>query len=127
MDPQSNINKLVNFFFTLELNLKIYHWNTNSFPRHKASDELGGKILELTDKFVEIFIGRYKVKPNIERVKIENIFTTDNGNVDLPMLLSLSSTTRLILSGNIIDAISSSILSKVDAKDSAISLIFWVG
>ena len=83
MDPQSNINKLVNFFFTLELNLKIYHWNTNSFPRHKASDELGGKILELTDKFVEIFIGRYKVKPNIERVKIENIFTTDNGNVDL--------------------------------------------
>lgn len=83
MDPQLNINKLVNFFFTLELNLKIYHWNTTSFPRHKASDELGGKILELTDKFVEIFIGRYKVKPNIERVKIENIFTTDNGNVDL--------------------------------------------
>jgi hypothetical protein len=83
MDPQSNINKLVNFFFTLELNLKIYHWNTTSYPRHKASDELGGKILELTDKFVEIFIGRYKVKPNIERVKIENIFTTDNGNVDL--------------------------------------------
>ena len=83
MDPQSNINKLVNFFFTLELNLKIYHWNTNSFPRHKASDELGEKILELTDKFVEIFIGRYKVKPNIERIKIESVFTSDNGNVDL--------------------------------------------
>ena len=83
MDPQSNINKLVNFFFTLQLNLKIYHWNTTSYPRHKASDELGGKMLELVDKFVEIFIGRYKVKPNIERIKIENVFTTDNGNEDL--------------------------------------------
>jgi len=83
MDPQSNINKLVNFFFTLELNLKIYHWNTTSYPRHKASDDLGGRILELVDKFVEIFIGRYKVKPNIERVKIESAFTTDDGNEDL--------------------------------------------
>lgn len=83
MDPQSNINKLVNFFFTLQLNLKIYHWNTTSYPRHKASDELGGKMLELVDKFVEIFIGRYKVKPNIERVKIESVFTSDNGNEDL--------------------------------------------
>ena len=36
--------------------MKIYHWNTTSYPRHKASDDLGGKILELTDKFVEIFI-----------------------------------------------------------------------
>jgi hypothetical protein len=83
MDPQSNINKLVNFFFTLELNLKIYHWNTTSYPRHKASDELGGKILELADKFVEIFMGRYNVKPNIERIKIESVYTSDNGNVDL--------------------------------------------
>lgn len=83
MDPQLNINKLVNFFFTLQLNLKIYHWNTTSYPRHKASDELGGKMLELVDKFVEIFIGRYKVKPNIERIKIEDVFTSDNGNVDL--------------------------------------------
>jgi len=83
MDPQSNINKLVNFFFTLELNLKIYHWNTTSYPRHKASDDLGGKILELVDKFVEIFIGRYKVKPDIERVKIESAFTTDNGSEEL--------------------------------------------
>jgi len=83
MDPQSNINKLVNFFFTLELNLKIYHWNTTYYPRHKASDELGEKILELVDKFVEVFIGRYKVKPNIERIKIESAFTTDDGNEDL--------------------------------------------
>lgn len=83
MDPQTNINKLVNFFFTLELNLKIYHWNTTSYPRHKASDELGGKMLQLVDKFVETFIGRYKVKPNIERIKIESVFTTDNGNEDL--------------------------------------------
>ena len=39
--------------------MKIYHWNTLSFPRHKASDELVASIDRLSDSFVEVYMGRY--------------------------------------------------------------------
>jgi hypothetical protein len=77
---QENINEIVRFFFTLQLNIKLYHWNTNSYSRHKATDQLGQKILELSDKFVEVFIGKYKVKPMIHKIKIVNDFITDDGS-----------------------------------------------
>lgn len=74
---QNYFNKIVAFFFTLQLNVKMYHWNTTSYARHKASDEFGGKLLSLIDKFVEVIIGRYKIKPNISEVKINPNFTDE--------------------------------------------------
>ena len=47
------ISEIVRFFFTLQLNIKMYHWNTTSYARHKATDDFGGKLLSLIDKFVE--------------------------------------------------------------------------
>jgi hypothetical protein len=49
----------VTFFFDLSNNTKLYHWMTHSFPRHKASDELFDSITELSDKFMEVYMGRY--------------------------------------------------------------------
>jgi DNA-binding ferritin-like protein len=80
---QENITEIVRFFFTLQLNMKIYHWNTKSFARHKASDEFGGKLLPLVDKFVEVFIGKYKVKPMPNTIKISEGFVTDDGSESL--------------------------------------------
>jgi len=50
----------IEFFFDFQLNLKMYHWTTYSYSRHKASDELGEKLLENIDRFVELYIGRYQ-------------------------------------------------------------------
>jgi len=83
MNSQNNIDEIVKFFFTLQLNMKMYHWNTTSYARHKASDEFGGKLLELIDKFVEIYIGRYKVKPLLSSIKIEYSFLSDDGSEGL--------------------------------------------
>ena len=83
MNSQETINSTVKFFFTLQLNIKIYHWNTTSFARHKASDEFGGKLVPLVDKFVEVFIGRYKVKPSLSKISIESDFLTDDGSEKL--------------------------------------------
>lgn len=83
MNSQNNIDEIVKFFFTLQLNMKMYHWNTTSYARHKASDEFGGKLLGLTDKFVEIFIGRYKVKPVVSSIKIDYSFLSDDGSESL--------------------------------------------
>ena len=83
MSAQDNINEIVTFFFTLQLNMKVYHWNTNSFSRHKASDQFGGKLGELVDQFVEVFIGRYMAKPSISKVIIDPSFLTDDGSENL--------------------------------------------
>ena len=44
---------------TLRDQVKIYHWQTMSFPRHKATDELVGKLDENIDKFTEVYMGKY--------------------------------------------------------------------
>jgi len=78
-----NISGYVQFFFTLQLNIKMYHWNTTSFSRHKATDQFGEKLLGLVDKFVEVFIGRYKLKPNLSTIEINAHYMTDSGAEDL--------------------------------------------
>jgi len=50
---------LIQYFLRLRNTVKVYHWMTLSHPRHKASDALIEKIDDLSDKFVEVYIGRY--------------------------------------------------------------------
>lgn len=50
---------IIKVFFHMLLNIKLYHWETTLFSRHKASDELHGNLSELIDKFVEVYIGGY--------------------------------------------------------------------
>jgi hypothetical protein len=70
MSQQENINKLVKYFFTVQLTIKLFHWNTTSYAQHMATDRFTGELLKLTDKFVELFIGRYNVKPNVDSITI---------------------------------------------------------
>jgi DNA-binding ferritin-like protein len=51
--------ELVNLMLSLRTQVKIYHWETKSFARHKASDKLVEKLDEKIDEFVETYIGRY--------------------------------------------------------------------
>ncbi len=83
MDKQETINQIVKFFFTLQLNMKMYHWLTTSYARHKASDDFGGNLLGLIDRFVEVFIGRYNIKPSVSTIKIDPTLLTDSGNITL--------------------------------------------
>jgi hypothetical protein len=66
---ENQYQKLLNYttqnFFKVQLLNKLFHWNTTSYGKHKATDEFGSKFSELTDKFIEVFIGNYKVKPNL--------------------------------------------------------------
>lgn len=51
--------EIVNLMMTLRDQVKLYHWQTMSYPRHKATDELVGKLDENIDQFVEVYIGKY--------------------------------------------------------------------
>ena len=51
--------KLVYYFMSFQNKLKIYHWHTFSYARHKASDALFDDISDQIDKFMESYIGIY--------------------------------------------------------------------
>lgn len=51
--------EIVALMLTLRNQIKIYHWQTMSMPRHKATDDLVSKLDDNIDKFVEIYIGKY--------------------------------------------------------------------
>jgi hypothetical protein len=53
------MSQFVNFFFTLQTNMKLYHLMTTSYARHKAADFAVDKIIELGDQFMETYIGKY--------------------------------------------------------------------
>ncbi len=46
--------KLTKFFLSVLCNIKVYHWSTRSFSRHKASDDLYKKMDGLVDRYMEV-------------------------------------------------------------------------
>ena len=55
MDVQLTVSNI----FTFIHKLKLYHWSTKSYARHKATDQLHKSLSELNDKFVETMIATY--------------------------------------------------------------------
>ena len=59
MAKKANCCVIINKFFELQLNTKVHHWMNTKFARHKATDALNDSLLESSDKFVEVYFGRY--------------------------------------------------------------------
>jgi hypothetical protein len=51
--------EIIHLMMTLRDQVKLYHWQTMSYPRHKATDELVEKLDTNIDQFVEVYIGKY--------------------------------------------------------------------
>jgi hypothetical protein len=49
----------VNFFFTLREQVKLYHWQTHEYSRHKATDDLIDSLDKTIDEYVETYMGKY--------------------------------------------------------------------
>jgi len=108
---------IVKFFFHMALNVKLYHWQTKSFARHKASDELFGSLLESIDEFVEVYSGRYKRPQFGETFEIpvneltDSTMTTvlreyaDYLRTDLPKYIKSSDTDLLTIRDNMLSTI----------------------
>ena len=79
MSVQENLNEIMKFLFTIQIINKLYHLNTSSFARHKAADAFDDSIQEHIDKFAETYIGRYKVKPVVTSIRIDQDFISDEG------------------------------------------------
>ena len=51
--------KDIQFFFLLRNQVKLYHWQTKSYSRHKATDDAVEKLDSLIDQYVEVYMGKY--------------------------------------------------------------------
>ena len=56
----------IHFFFSMREQVKLYHWQTHLYARHKATDNVIKSLDEHTDLFVEVYMGKYG-RPNITR------------------------------------------------------------
>jgi hypothetical protein len=50
---------IVSHLLTIRNQIKLYHWQTKSFARHTATDNLTTALDTAIDAFVESYMGRY--------------------------------------------------------------------
>jgi hypothetical protein len=51
---------IIQAFFSMLMNIRLYHWSTSSYARHEGAGELYDALSSLIDQFVETYLGRYK-------------------------------------------------------------------
>lgn len=69
---------IIEVMFHMLTNIKLYHWQTMSYPRHVASNSLFTTLLPLIDQFIETYIGRYKRPQFPEGFHVEVKSNTDS-------------------------------------------------
>lgn len=77
--------EIIHLMLTLRNQVKVYHWDTMSFARHKSTDDLVDKLDDSIDKFVEVYIGKYgrpKYTTKTGRIQVRNY-----NDVQAPALL----------------------------------------
>jgi hypothetical protein len=66
----------IHFFFMLRDQIKLYHWQTSLYARHKATDDVIKALDEHIDLFVEVYMGKYG-RPHITKttntIQIKNM------------------------------------------------------
>jgi DNA-binding ferritin-like protein len=54
-----NLSSNVNFLLSLQIQMKINHWQTKGLARHKAFGKFYDSLSDLIDTFVESAMGKY--------------------------------------------------------------------
>jgi len=76
---------IIKVFFHMTTTIKLYHWQTSSYPRHKATCDLLATVLPLIDTFVETYMGRYQ-RPSFEsgfKMNIQELKDNDDSALSL--------------------------------------------
>ena len=75
-----NIHSNVNFFLTLQSQLKVMHWQTKGYARHKALDSTLDELYDIVDQFVEEAMGKYgrfKLDDKSKTIQLYNLSELD--------------------------------------------------
>ena len=50
---------MITEFFKIQNQFKVLHWQTRSYSRHKAYGKVYDSLSDLTDTFIEVYMGKY--------------------------------------------------------------------
>ena len=71
---EKNTSKIVMELFEFQNNIKMYHWRTTSYARHKAADELYDELIKMGDLLIEAMIVRHgRPQPGKTAIKIQDL------------------------------------------------------
>jgi hypothetical protein len=106
----SQYERILLTFLTITTQIKLYHWQTLSHPRHLASGELYSQLDELVDKFIEVLQGRIILETTNYNFRILlsdriNTITLKNYN-DNDVLLLISNIKMYLESTELVSVIS---------------------
>ncbi len=73
MNDAKTVGSIVQIFLQVKIMLEIYHWNTYSYSRHKASDKLLSKLSKRMDIFVESIQGSRGVRLDLSPGTMVNL------------------------------------------------------
>lgn len=62
-EEKEALDVYVSRLFFFQDQVKLFHWNTESYGKHKSLDDLYVHLIEATDKFVEMYAGIYNQHP----------------------------------------------------------------
>jgi len=60
--------------------VKLFHWKTNSYAKHKATDHLYSELNENIDSFVEILLGKQGDRVDLAAVKSIPLFAYNSAD-----------------------------------------------
>lgn len=71
-----NLDTNINFFFKTQLQLKVLHWQTKGYARHKAFGDTYSDLDGLIDEYVEVCMGkhgRFTLQEENKSIMVENL------------------------------------------------------
>ena len=66
----------IQFFFMMREQIKLYHWQTELYSRHKGTDSVIDALDESIDKYVEVYMGKYgrpKMSCRNNTIQVKNL------------------------------------------------------
>jgi hypothetical protein len=72
---------IVGKFLEFSSQIKLYHWQTKVYARHKASDKLYNNINPLIDQFIEILQGKYQTRVSLQKSENGQIKNLDDDDI----------------------------------------------
>lgn len=81
------ISKAINLMLSFQLQIKVLHWQTKSYPQHIAYGDMYDYLNGAIDKFVEVYQGKYE-RIAYEQESQSDTFTIANiNNVDAKTMI----------------------------------------
>lgn len=120
MDKYSNC--LITFISFLD-QIKLYHWQTKIYSRHKATDNLHSELSKLVDSFIETLHGIIIYKHDNYRIKLSNNTSISLNNLNDNEGLILLSTIKKYLESNDLKKIINNNTDLLNIKDEMLNVI----